>query len=209
VAGIEQPMRAAGLAYGSADPLQWGVSERAVDFFDAKGDVQALLAPCQARFVAAEHPALHPGRSARVDIDGRSIGWVGELHPRWCQGYELPHAPVVFELDLAALMERPLPQAHGVPRQQSTQRDLALVVSEGVTHDALIAALMDDASGLVRSARLFDLYKPKTAGGNERSMAVRLELRDDEATLTEERIEAAQAQALQRAQQRLGARLRS
>jgi phenylalanyl-tRNA synthetase beta chain len=96
-----------------------------------------------------------------------------------------------------------------VPRQQSTQRDLALVVGEGVTHDALIAALMDDASGLVRSARLFDLYKPKTAGGNERSMAVRLELRDDEATLTEERIEAAQTQALQRAQQRLGARLRT
>jgi phenylalanyl-tRNA synthetase beta chain len=209
VAGIEQPMRAAGLAFGAAESLQWGATERPVDFFDAKGDVEALLAPRPARFVAAAHPALHPGRSARVEVDGLAVGWVGELHPRWCQGYELPNAPMVFELDLASLLERPVPHAHLVPRQQSTLRDLALVVGEGISHDALIAALTDDASGLVRSARLFDLYKPKTAGGNERSMAVRLELRDDNATLTEERIEAAQGQALQRAQQRLGARLRS
>jgi phenylalanyl-tRNA synthetase beta chain len=144
-----------------------------------------------------------------VEVDGVAVGWVGELHPRWCQGYELPHAPMVFELDLSTLLERPVPHAHPVPRQQSALRDLALVVGEGVSHDALIAALTDDVSGLVRSARLFDLYKPKTAAGNERSMAVRLELRDDNTTLTEERIEAAQSQALQRAQQRLGARLRS
>jgi phenylalanyl-tRNA synthetase beta chain len=167
------------------------------------------LAPRSARFIVAAHPALHPGRSARVEVDGRAIGWVGELHPRWCQGYELPHAPVVFELDLTTLLERGLPHAQAVPRQQSALRDLALVVGEGVSHAALIDALVDDASGLVRSARLFDLYKPKTAGADERSMAVRLELRDDDTTLTEERIEAAQAQALQRVQQRLGARLRT
>jgi phenylalanyl-tRNA synthetase beta chain len=209
VAGIDQPMRAAGLAFGPVDSLQWGAAERPVDFFDIKGDVEALLTPRPTRFVAAAHPALHPGRSARVEVEGLAIGWVGELHPRWCQGYELPNAPMVFELDLASLLERPVPHAQPVPRQQSALRDLALVVGEGVSHDALIAALTDDASGLVRSARMFDLYKPKTAGGNERSMAVRLELRDDNATLTEVRIEAAQTQALQRAQQRLGARLRS
>jgi phenylalanyl-tRNA synthetase beta chain len=209
VAGIDQPMRLAALAYGPADALQWGSAERAVDFFDAKGDVEALFAPLRPRFVAAEHPALHPGRSARVKLDGAPIGWLGELHPRWCQGYELPQPAVLFELDLQALLQRPQPQPAAVPRQQSALRDVALVVGEGVTHDALIAALTDDRSGLVRSARLFDVYKPKDASGHERSMAVRLELRDDDVTLTEERIEAAKAQAIERAAQRLGARLRS
>ncbi len=212
VAGIDQPMRLAALAYGDADALQWGVPERAIDFFDAKGDVEALLAPLPVRFAASEHPALHPGRSARVHVQDRAIGWVGELHPRWCQGYELPSgqgAPVVFELDLDALLERPLPSAMPLPRQQSALRDVALVVGEGVTHDALIAALEDDASGLVRSARLFDLYKPKDSDGHQRSMAVRLELRDDEVTLTDERIEAAKQQAIERAATRLGARLRT
>jgi phenylalanyl-tRNA synthetase beta chain len=212
VAGVDQPMRVAALAWGPVDALQWGSSERAADFFDAKGDVEALLAPLQPRFVAAPHPALHPGRSARIELDGRAIGWVGELHPRWCQGYELPAgagAPLLWELDLPAVLQRPLPQPTPLPRQQPALRDVALVVGEGVTHDALIAALTDDATGLVRSVRLFDLYKPKTAGVAERSMAVRLELRDDEATLTEERIEAAKAQAVDRAATRLGARLRT
>jgi phenylalanyl-tRNA synthetase beta chain len=137
---------------------------------------------------------------------------VGELHPRWCQGYELPSghgAPVLFELELDALLARPQPQASPLPRQQSALRDLALVVGERVSHDALIAALMDDASGLVRSARLFDLYKPKDGAAAERSMAVRLEIRDDDTTLTDERIQAAKAQAVERAALRLGARLRA
>jgi phenylalanyl-tRNA synthetase beta chain len=208
VAGVNQPMRVAALAHGDADALQWGTPERAVDFFDVKGDVEALLAPTAPRFVAAEHPALHPGRSARVELDGRAIGWVGELHPRWCQGYELQHAPVVFELDLEPVLAHPLPAVSPLPRQQSALRDVALLVGEGVSHDALLAALTDDASGLVRAARLFDVYRPKDASPHERSMAVRLELRDDEATLTEERIEAAKAQAVDRAATRLGARLR-
>jgi len=209
VAGVHQPMRVAALAYGSADMLQWGVPERSTDFFDVKGDVEMLLAPLQSRFEAAEHPAMHPGRSARVVVHDQAVGWVGELHPRWCQGYELPHAPVIFELDLGALLERPLPAATLLPRQQSVLRDLALVVGEGVSHDTLIASLLDDASGLVRSAQLFDLYKPKDAQSHERSMAVRLELRDDSATLTDERIEAAIEQARERATTRLGARLRT
>jgi phenylalanyl-tRNA synthetase beta chain len=212
VAGLDQPMRIAALAYGSADTLQWGLPERMADFFDAKGDVESLLVALQPRFVAAEHPALHPGRSACVVVRDKAIGWVGELHPRWCQSYELPSgqgAPVVFELDLAAVLERPMTTVTPLPRQQSVQRDVALVVGQGVTHDALIAALKDDASGLVRAAHLFDLYKPKAAEGHERSMAVRLELRDDDTTLTDERIEAVMQQAIERAMTRLGARLRA
>jgi phenylalanyl-tRNA synthetase beta chain len=213
VAGVDQPMRLAGLGYGPADALQWGRKEQGVDFFDIKGDVEALLFPRRPVFEPATHPALHPGRCARVVVDGVAIGFVGELHPRWRQAYELPAAPVLFELDLAAVQQRPVPVFSPVPRQQPVLRDLALVLRDDVPHDALMDQLRADPAGLIRSATLFDLYKPATPSAGlqagERSMAVRLELLDAGATLTDERIDATVAAALGRAQSAFGARLRA
>ena len=213
VAGIAQPMRLAGLAWGAAEQAQWGLAERRVDFYDVKGDLEALLAPRRPSFVAAEHVAMHPGRCARVECDGDVLGYVGEMHPRWRQGYELPFAPIVFELDLERVLEAKVPYSVAVPRLLPVYRDLALVINEAISHDALVRCLLDDGIGLVREASLFDVYKPSNAvagiGQAERSMAVRLELLDAEVTLTEERIAAATAAAVQRAQTRLGARLRA
>jgi len=213
VQGIDQPQRVGGLAYGPAAALQWGQSDKPVDFFDVKGDVEALLAPRRARYLAAEHPAMHPGRCAAIELDGQVIGHVGELHPKWRQAYELPQAPVLFELDLAAVQRRDVPLAQPVARQQMVQRDLALVVSERVTHDELMATLRADEGGLVRRTTLFDIYRPAAATvdipAGHRSLAVRLELLDDAATLTEERIESVVSQAVARAQAAHGARLRA
>ena len=213
VGGVAQPMRLAGLAWGPASDLQWAASDRRVDFFDVRGDLQALLAPRQLDFYAAEHPAMHPGRCAAVARGARVIGHVGELHPRWRQGYELPHAPVVFELELDAVLEVGVPQAQALARLLPVQRDIALVVGDSVTHDALLRCLLDDPSGLLRDAHLFDVYKPATpfpgVAAGERSLAVRLELLDDHITLTDDRIEAATRAAIQRAQSTLGARLRA
>lgn len=213
VAGLDQPVRVGALAYGPAAPLQWGHKERSVDFFDVKGDLEALLAPRLPTFVPAAHPALHPGRCARIELDGRAVGFVGELHPRWRQGYELPQAPVLFELDLEALVTTPVPQLVPVSRQQSAWRDVALVVPVQVAHGDVAARLGDDASGLVRGATLFDVYQPTTpvAGmaEGERSLAYRLELRDDAATLTDDRIDAAVAAAVARVQSAFAARLRA
>ncbi len=212
VAGVHQPMRVAGLAHGSADALQWGAKDRVVDFFDAKGDVEAMLAPLKPRFVPDEHPAMHPGRCARVEVDGQAIGHVGELHPRWRQAYELPQAPQLFELDLAAVLARPIPAPQPVARVQGATRDIALVVGEAVQHDALVATLAADGAGLVRGVTLFDIYKPAQPQGGlaagERSLALRLDLLDPSATLTDERIDAAVAAAVARAQAAHGARLR-
>jgi phenylalanyl-tRNA synthetase beta chain len=213
VAGVRQPLRVGGLAFGAADAAQWGLRERTVDFFDVKGDVEALLAPARPVFVADSHPALHPGRCARVEVGGKVIGHVGELHPRWRQAYELPQAPVLFELDLDAVLAAPVPQFVPVSRQQTVVRDLALVVADGVLHDALMAALSADPQGLVRRATLFDVYKPTQPvsgiGPHERSLAVRLELLDFDNTLTDERIDNAVAAAVGRVQAAFGARLRA
>jgi len=211
VAGIDQPRRIAALAWGPAQALQWSAKERMVDFYDIKGDLQTLLAPRQPRFVADTHPALHPGRCARVEIDGCAVGFVGELHPRWRQAYELPSAPVLFELELDAVLARPLPAPQPLPRQPGAVRDVALVVAEAVAHDALIATLADDP--LVQRVTLFDIYRPTQPGAGlaagERSLALRLELLDPAATLTDERIDTVVAAALARARQAHGARLRA
>jgi phenylalanyl-tRNA synthetase beta chain len=212
VAGVQQPLKLGALAHGPAVPPQWAVGERPVDFFDVKGDLESLLWPDVARFVAAPHPALHPGRSAAIELGGRRIGWIGELHPRWRQAYELPGNVVVFEIDAEALLARPLPSFETLPKQQSAWRDIAVVARHDVGHDALIAAIAAAGESAVRGATLFDIFAPKGGaagiGEGERSLAVRLELRDDERTLTDEQIDRVVASVVESLAQRLGARLR-
>ncbi|MFC7462697.1 phenylalanine--tRNA ligase subunit beta [Hydrogenophaga defluvii] len=217
VAGFAQPMRVAGLAYGDVGPLQWSSeAARKVDFFDVKADVQALLAPRRATFEPATHPAMHPGRCARVLIDNQAIGFVGELHPKWRQAYELPQAPVLFELALDAVLARDVPVAQPVARHQAVERDIALVVTESVTHAALMQAIESAATGgVLRQATLFDVYRPKAGQDNaavavgEKSLAVRLVFNKTDATLTEEEIDAAVSAVLAATHERLGARLRA
>ncbi|MBY0454632.1 MAG: phenylalanine--tRNA ligase subunit beta [Burkholderiaceae bacterium] len=203
VEGFDQPMRVAGLACGPTDVLQWGRKEQAIDFFDVKGDVEALLAPLKAQFEPATHPAMHPGRCARVLVQGRAIGFIGELHPQWRQSWELAQTPVMFELELDAVLQRAVPQFKTVPKHQSVERDLAVVVAESVTHAQLMAAIESALPAtLLRSAVLFDVYraKPPKAGevatntglaAGEKSLAVRLTLGSADASLTEAEIDTA------------------
>ncbi len=212
VAGVRQPLKLAALAFGAAEPLQWGVAERAVDLFDVKGDIEALLSPAIARFTPAPHPALHPGRSAAIEVDGVRVGFVGELHPRWRQAYELPANAIVFEVDAEALMRRSLPTFEPLPKQQSAWRDIAVVVRRAVSHEALMTTIAAAADGIVREATLFDIYEPKGGAAGidegERSLAIRLELRDDKLTLTDEQIERVVAGVVAALERGLGARLR-
>jgi phenylalanyl-tRNA synthetase beta chain len=216
VEGFDQPMRVSGLAYGPVDTLQWAGKEQGADFFDIKGDVQALLAPLNPVFEVAAHPAMHPGRCARVLLGGRCIGHVGELHPKWRQGYELAQAPVMFELELDAVLQRPVPGFKSVAKFQAVERDIAVIVAEAVTHAGLMHAIWAaPTQGLLRDAILFDVYRAKPAAASaglaagEKSLAVRLTLNSDNATLTEEQIEATVQAVLQQLIDDLGARQRA
>jgi phenylalanyl-tRNA synthetase beta chain len=216
VEGFDQPMKAAGMAWGPLEPLNWTGKSRLVDFYDVKADVESLLAPAQAEFIAAEHPAMHPGRCAQVLLQGRVIGHVGELHPRWRQAWELPHAPVVFELDLDALLQRQVPVAQTVAKLQAVERDIAVIVKEAVTHAQLMQAIHSaPTQGLLKEAVLFDIYRPKsdaTAGGlalGEKSMAVRLKLHGGDTTLTDDQIDSTMSSVLNQLAQQVAARLRS
>ncbi len=216
VAGFHQPMRAAGMVCGGADTLQWGRKEQAVDFFDAKGDVEALLAPRKPVFEPAQHPAMHPGRCARVLLDGMAIGFVGELHPKWRQTYDLAQTPVMFELELDAVLQRGVPAFKPVSKQQAVERDIAVLVDEKISHAALLAAVWAAPTlGLLRDAGVFDIYRPKStqeaalATVSEKSMALRLTLNSDDATLTEEQIDAVVQAVVSSLVSKLGARQRA
>lgn len=220
VKGFYQPMRVAGLAYGAADQLQWGRADAKVDFYDVKGDVEALLAPAKPVFEPAEHPAMHPGRCARVLLDGKAIGFVGELHPQWRQEWDLAQAPVMFELELDAVLARQVPVFKPVAKHQAVERDIAVVVKEAVTHAQVMEAVQHGVQGgILRSATLFDVFRPKklkageeaapgSLAQDEKSLAVRLTLGSDTASLTDAEIDAAMQGAIAALVERVAARLR-
>jgi phenylalanyl-tRNA synthetase beta chain len=225
VQGIAQPTVVSGLACGPADDEQWGVASRDVDFYDVKGDVERLFAPVPVRFVRAEHPALHPGRSAFVEADGATVGFVGELHPRLQQKYELPKAAVVFEVDLAPLLARPLPRFNPVAKFQPVTRDISLTVDEALPVAAIedAVAAMSTADGrlsALREFRLFDVYRPRVdsskvaeASANallnkEKSLAFRIVLQDTERPLNDDDAEAAVGAIVEGLEKQCGARLR-
>ncbi|MGF6755122.1 phenylalanine--tRNA ligase subunit beta [Paraburkholderia sp. GAS42] len=217
VEGFAQPKMLGALAYGPALEEQWAAPSRAVDFFDVKGDLEALFAPVVPRFVKAEHPALHPGRSARVEIDGRAVGWIGELHPRWMQKYDLPHAPILFEVEAEALMQRTLPTPTEVSKFPPVRRDIAVVVDQKIEAQALLDALQnalsEDACKTIQKVALFDEFRPKsnTSGGlaaTEKSLAFRVTLQDTGGTLQDETVDLAIKTLVDRLARVYGARLR-
>jgi len=207
--GYRQPLRVAALAAGPALPEQWGTPTRVADFHDVKGDLEALFAPRRLRFERTAHPALHPGRSARVLLDGKEIGVVGEIHPRWKQRYELAHPAVVFEIDLAPLLGTPLPAYAEVSRFPAVVRDIALVVPQQCEVAALQAALHAAAPEFVREIQLFDVYQGKGVAVDCKSLAFRVAMQDTRKTLADSDADTALASLLAAAQKQFGAVLRS
>ena len=190
---FQQNERVGGLVYGSADPEQWGEKSRAADFYDVKGDVEDLLAGKDITFVKAEHPALHPGRTAHIVSDGRVVGFIGELHPQWLQKYDLPQAPLLFEIDMDVVLGKAKTVYQQVSKFQPARRDLAFVLPESISHDDLLNALKSVKDKLIQDISVFDVYRGTGLSEGMKSMAVKVVLQDSEATLTDEVLEASMA----------------
>ena len=206
--GFEQPLRLGGLAYGPAAPEQWGVPTRDVDFFDVKGDLEALAAPRHLVTQRLAHPALHPGRAAEIVVNKKRAGWLGELHPRLTRAFELPKAPVVFELDLDALTDGALPAGIAVSRLPIVRRDLALVVDESMPAGKLLEALERAMPPHVIALRLFDVYRGPGLKNGRKSLAILVLMQDTSRTLTDADIDATEALLLAVAHDQFGATLR-
>ena len=208
VAGIRQPVRIAGAAFGPPDEEQWGLATRALDLFDVKGDLEILLAGANARFEPAQHPALHPGRSARVVLGGQPAGWIGELHPQLQQKYEIPGPVVVFELDAAPLQVRPLPLYREVPKFPAVTRDLAMTFPDSVSVQAILDDLTAHKPPQVERIGLFDLYRGPGVENGRKSLAFRVLLQDTRKTMTDPEVESAVAQLVLRLERQFNGKLR-
>jgi len=214
VAGYEQPKRIAAMAYGPVADEQWGQATRNVDYFDIKADLEALFAPYDLQFVKFSYPALHPGRSAQIVLDGKVIGFIGELHPHLQQKYDLPLAPIMFELDAVALQSRSLPAYKEISKFPAMVRDIALVVKQTVSMQDLIRAFKEEkqknnACQILQAVVLFDEYRGKGLEHDEKSLAFRFTLQDTQTTLQDEVVETAMAAFIAAASKNFGAKLRT
>ncbi|QRX83208.1 phenylalanine--tRNA ligase subunit beta [Glaciimonas sp. PAMC28666] len=214
VAGFDQPKHVAGLAYGPYAEEQWGQASRVVDFYDVKADLEALYAPVTLRFAKIEHPALHPGRSAQVMLDGKVVGFIGELHPRLQQKYDLPLAPVVFEMAVDALQQREVPKYADISKFPAVVRDLAVVVSQAIPAQDLMDIFAteqrtNNACRILQAFVLFDEYHGKGLENDEKSLAFRFTLQDTENTLQDDTVDAAMSALIAAIGKIDGAKLRS
>lgn len=200
VAGISQPLRLAGAAWGNTVQEQWGEPIRLVDFYDVKRDVEVLCGAksTELRFHTSEqNPALHPGRSACVELGSKVVGWIGELHPQWTESVGLKHSPIVFELDVAALSDRKLPVIKELPCRPMVIRDLAFWVGQKVTAQSMLDTIAhiirsDPSLTIVKDFKIFDVWQDKgkksEESSKEKSFAFRFWLQSDEVALGESQV---------------------
>ncbi len=209
---IKQENVMAGLVSGPEFPLQWGLPDRPVDFADLRGDIEALLRPAGAagrlKTEAKPHPALHPGQSARLMLDGQELGWMGALHPGVLKALDLPQGALAFEIRLGALLEGKIPAFEPISRFPGVRRDLAVIVSEEVSAEALLAAAREAAGSLLQEARIFDIYRGPGIDSGRKSVALGLILQDSSRTLTDEDADGAMQRVADRLARDLGATIR-
>jgi phenylalanyl-tRNA synthetase beta chain len=194
------------LAAGTAAPEQWGVPARPVDFFDLKAEVEALASGFG--FERGEHPALHPGQTARITAGGKAVGWLGALHPRLVRELDLPEAPVLLELDTAVLAAARLPQPVAPSEFPASRRDLAVVLRDDIPAGVLLEQARAAGGPLLGETGVFDVYRGAGLPNGFKSVALSLIFQDNSRTLTDGEVEAAVQAVTQRLQAQLGATIR-
>jgi phenylalanyl-tRNA synthetase beta chain len=204
-----QPERLAALVYGARHAEQWGEPKAdKFDFFTLKGELASLLNGLTLRYAPLKHPALHPGRAATIYLGDKSIGWIGELHPKWAQHYELTIAPIAFEVDIAAISSAPELRYQAISRMQAVRRDVAFLVDDSVS----IQAITDAAHALkipnLIDFGLFDLYRGQNLENGKKSLAFRIVMQDTDRTLTDVECDQVVAQFVEVMSQEFGATLR-
>ena len=191
----------AGLAAGPALAEQWGAPAAEVDFFDVRADLEALFRATGAAgefgFVPGQHPALHPGQTARILRDGKPVGWLGRLHPEVASRLELTYSALVFEVETESGLEAEVPRFAGISRFPAVRRDLAILVGDPVPVQALLDTVRAGAGALLTGLVVFDIYRGKGIAEGFKSVAIGLNLQDISRTLTDEEIDAVVAQVVE------------
>jgi len=202
----------AGVAWGRLRAEHWDDPRTGTDLFDIKSAIEGLDrlsgAAAELRFVAAEHPTLRPGRTAKIERAGAALGWLGELHPRLVRALNLGQAPVLFELDAAAALEAEVPLYAEISRYPSVRRDLAIVVADEIPASELLDEVKNAAGSLLKDVRIFDIYTGEGIEKGLKSVALGLILQETSATLTELEIEGVTNAVVERLSSKFNASIR-
>ena len=210
--GLKQEPMLAGVVCGSRLPEGWAQGRETVDFFDVKADVEAVLGFAGAldafTFVPGQHPALHPGQTARIERDGQEVGYLGALHPELVKSLGLDRAVFVFELVLAEVSEGRLPKFQELSRFPEVRRDLALLADRDVAASAVMEVIRENAGEWLTDLRLFDVYQGKGIDPHRKSLAVGLTWQHPSRTLNDDEVNTTTQAILTSLEQRLNATLR-
>ena len=206
-----QPEMLGGLVYGQRFPEQWGEGGQKgaqSDFYSVKGEIESLLRGLAPRFKKTSHAALHPGRAASISIAGKPVGVIGELHPQWQQKYDLPNAPLVFELDVAAVKTIKVPWYRANSRMQTVRRDIAVVVDDSVEMQAMLDVVNAAKFASVIEFSPFDLYRGENLGIGKKSVAFRILMQDTDRTLVDSEADKNVSEILEVISKEFGATIR-
>jgi len=210
--GLKQEAMLAGVICGSRLSEGWAHGRETVDFYDVKADVEALLGFSGAQsaftFTAGEHPALHPGQTARVERDGQLVGYVGAIHPELAKNLGLDQPVYLFELVLAQVAQGLLPKFHELSRFPEVRRDLALLVDQSIAADAVLALIRETAGEYLTDLKLFDVYHGKGIDPHRKSLAVGLTWQHPSRTLNDEEVSTTTQNILASLEERFNATLR-
>ncbi|SFO86439.1 phenylalanyl-tRNA synthetase beta subunit [Pseudomonas sp. NFACC24-1] len=210
--GLKQEPMLAGVVCGSRLPEGWAQGRDVVDFFDVKADVEAVLGFAGAldafTFVPGKHPALHPGQTARIERDGREVGYVGAIHPELSKTLGLDRPVFVFELVLAEVAQGKMPKFQELSRFPEVRRDLALLADRDVASSAVLDVIRENAGEWLTDLRLFDVYQGKGIDPHRKSLAVGLTWQHPSRTLNDDEVNTATQNILTSLENRLNATLR-
>ncbi|EHD1695955.1 phenylalanine--tRNA ligase subunit beta [Vibrio vulnificus] len=210
--GMRQEPMLAGVIAGTRSEEHWNIDTNTVDFFDLKGDVEAILelsANDKAySFVAAKHPALHPGQSAAIVVDGKEIGVIGTVHPELERKFGLNGRTIVFEIEWSAINRKVIPEAVALSKFPANRRDIAVVVDEAVASGDIVNACLEVGGEFLKAAKLFDVYVGKGVEEGKKSLAIALTLQSNERTLEDADIAGAVDAIVVHVSEKFGASLR-
>ena len=185
---IKETKLLAGVCAGLNAAPEWGNLTRNIDFYDVKGDLEIILASTHKKehytFVTAAHPALHPGQSACIYLEGVQVGWIGVLHPDLIQAFNLTAPVIVFELEILGLGST-LPQYRKISKFPSIRRDLSFILEKSIPASNVLDVITQEGHELLQSIELFDVYQGEHVPSNKRSLAISLTLQHAERTLVE------------------------
>jgi phenylalanyl-tRNA synthetase beta chain len=209
---IRQLPTLGGLIAGPRYAEQWSAKADSCDYFDLKGDLEALFSltgePDRFRFEAAEHPALHPGQAARVFRGDGEAGWAGAVHPRILSSIGINIPAYLFELDVNIAFQSVVPEYRGISRFPAVRRDIAVLVDERIPSELLVKESYEGGGSLLREVRIFDVYRGERIDSGLKSIALGLILQETSRTLTDGEVDDIVSAVISRLERNLKARIR-